>query len=62
MNKSSLLNNRMIQYAHKDLDDVYYDLGTSPNGLSIEQIEVMQKTYGENSIGSKSDTILFRLR
>lgn len=63
VSKSSLLNNRMIQYSHKELDDIYFDLGTSPNGLSLEQIEVMQKTYGENSIvGNKSDTILYRLR
>lgn len=46
MNESSLLNDCMEKYAHNDMTALYKDLGTTRNGLRLEQIEVMKKKYG----------------
>lgn len=62
MHKASLLNERMKKYALNDTKDLYKDFGISQNGLSLEQVEIMKKKYGDNHIISKkSDTIWFRL-
>lgn len=63
MNKTSLLNDRMERYAHRDTADLYRNLGVTRNGLSPEQAEAMRAKYGENTVVTqKSDTIWFRLR
>lgn len=63
MYKTPLLNSRMKKSAYNEIEDVYRDIGTTSNGLSLEQVEKMQDKYGDNNIvGKKPDTIWHRLR
>lgn len=63
MSKFTLLNSRMKKYAYCDISEIYQDLPTSLNGLSLDQIEVMKERYGENQLtGRKNDTLWYRLR
>ena len=53
----------MKRYAYCESSEIYQNLITSPNGLSLEQVEVMGDKYGENRlVGMKNDTLWYRLR
>ncbi|MDD3277326.1 MAG: magnesium-translocating P-type ATPase [Lachnospiraceae bacterium] len=63
MPKSTLLNSRMKKYAYRDTSEIYQDIPTSPEGLSLEQVEAMREQYGENQLTRrKNDTLWYRLR
>ena len=63
MTKKTLLSSRMKKYAYCESSEIYHDLSTSPNGLSLEQVEEMGEKYGENRlVGMKNDTLWYRLR
>lgn len=63
MGKLGMINSRMKKYSNSYVEDAFYDLDTSANGLKLDQIEHMRKEYGSNVISkNKTDTILNRLR
>lgn len=58
-----LFNSRIKKYAYRDIKDIYSAIGTTPDGLSSGQIELMRKKYGKNGFSErKNNTILYRLR
>ena len=63
MSKATLFDSRIKKYAYCDPLEIYRDIGTSPDGLTIEQIESMREKYGKNSFNErKNDTMMKRLQ
>ena len=63
MSKTTLFDSRIKKYAYREAAQLYRELGTSPTGLSPEQVERQREEYGSNRFGSRrSDTMLRRLR
>ncbi len=63
MSKATLFDSRIKKYAYCEISEIYRDIGSSPDGLSIEQIGSMREKYGANSFnGRKNDTTMQRLR
>lgn len=63
MSKATLFDSRIKKYAYCETSEIYRDIGSSPDGLSIEQIGSMREKYGANSFnGRKNDTTMQRLR
>ncbi|MBY1947838.1 magnesium-translocating P-type ATPase, partial [Clostridioides difficile] len=63
MSKATLFDSRIKKYAYCRTSEIYRDIGSSPDGLSIEQIGSMREKYGANSFnGRKNDTTMQRLR
>ena len=63
MSKTTLFDSRIKKYAYREAAQLYGELGSSPAGLSPEQVERQREKYGSNCFGSRSsDTMLRRLR
>ena len=63
MPKSTLFDSRIKKYAYYEAEEIYREIGTSKDGLTGEQVEMMQQRYGVNSfITKKKDTTIHRLR
>lgn len=63
MSKATLFDSRIKKYAYCEPSEIYRDIGASPDGLPIEQIESMREKYGKNSFNErKNDTMMQRLR
>ena len=63
MSKATLFDSRIKKYAYCDPLEIYRDIGASPDGLTIEQIESMREKYGKNSFNErKNDTMMKRLQ
>ena len=63
MSKTTLFDSRIKKYAYREVTQLYGELGSSPAGLSPEQVEKQREKYGSNRFGSRrSDTMLRRLR
>ena len=63
MSKTTLFDSRIKKYAYREAAQLYGELGSSPAGLSPEQVEKQREKYGSNCFGSRSsDTMLRRLR
>ena len=63
MSKTTLFDSRIKKYAYREAAQLYGELGSSPAGLSPEQVERQQEKYCSNCFGSRSsDTMLRRLR
>lgn len=63
MSKTTLFDSRIKKYAYRKAAQLYGELGSSPAGLSPEQVERQREKYGSNCFGSRSsDTMLRRLR
>lgn len=63
MSKATLFDSRIKKYAYCEPSEIYRDIGASPDGLPIEQIESMREKYGKNSFNErKNDTTMQRLR
>ena len=63
MSKATLFDSRIKKYAYCEPSEIYRDIGASPDGLPIEQIESMREKYGRNSFNErKNDTMMQRLR
>ena len=63
MSKTTLFDSRIKKYAYREAAQLYGELGSSPAGLSPEQVEKQREKYGSNRFGSRrSDTMLRRLR
>lgn len=63
MSKATIFDSRIKKYAYCSTSEIYRDIGSSPDGLSIEQIGSMRENYGANSFnGRKNDTMMQRLR
>ncbi len=63
MSKTTLFDSRIRKYAYREVTQLYGELGSSPAGLSPEQVEKQREKYGSNRFGSRrSDTMLRRLR
>lgn len=48
MSKATLFDSRIKKYAYREASEIYRDIGASPDGLPIEQIEAMREKYGVN--------------
>ena len=63
MSKTTLFDSRIKKYAYCETPQIYHDIGTSPDGLSYEQVKAMREKYGANSfMERKKDTTVRRLR
>lgn len=63
MSRTTLFDSRIKKYAYCDAEQIYYELGASPGGLSQAQAEAMRERYGGNSFTArKNDAALYRLR
>lgn len=63
MSKTTLFDSRIKKYAYREASQIYQDIGTTPSGLTHEQVFVMREKYGANSFAArKNDTMLRRLR
>lgn len=63
MSKTTLFDSRIRKYAYREPAQIYKDIGSSPDGLSHEQVDTMREKYGANSFaGRKSDTMFRRVR
>ena len=63
MPKPTQPDSRIRQYAYQETEQICKEIGTSPDGLSREQVETMRENYGANSFAERSnDTVLHRLR
>lgn len=63
MSQSTLFDSRIKKYAYREAEEIYREIGTSKDGLSGEQVEMMQQRYGANSFTTqKKDTTIHRLR
>ncbi len=63
MSKATLFDSRIKKYAYREASEIYRDIGASPDGLPIEQIEAMREKYGVNGFTErKNDTTMQRLR
>lgn len=61
VSKTTLFDSRIKKYAYREAAQLYGELGSSPAGLSPEQVERQQEKYGSNCFGSRSsDTMLRR--
>ena len=63
MPKNSLFDSCIKKYAYRDIEEIYYDIGTTPDGLSSENVEAMREKYGANGFTERrNDTTMHRLR
>ena len=63
MSRTTLFDSRIKKYAYCEAEQIYRELGASPDGLSSAQAEAMRKRYGSNSFAArKNDAALYRLR
>lgn len=63
MSKINVFDSHLRKYACKDIQEVYADFRSTPEGLHVEQIDQMRKKYGENTFSnSKTDITLHCLR
>lgn len=63
MLKRTLLDSRIKKYAYRDIEEIYRDIPTTPDGLPRDRVEPMREKYGKNGFAErKNDTILHRLR
>ena len=63
MKKTSSLNERIKKYAHSDAAALYRDLGTTKNGLRLDQVGAMKEKYGANTgVAGKAEAMSARLR
>ena len=63
VSKTTLFDSRIKKYAYREAAQLYGELGSSPAGLSPEQVERQREKYGSNCFGNRSsDTMLRRLR
>ena len=53
MPKSTLFDSRIKKYAYYEAEEIYREIGTSKDGLTGEQVEMMQQRYGVNSFITK---------
>ena len=54
MSKTTLFDSRIKKYAYREAAQLYGELGSSPAGLSPEQVEKQREKYGSNRFGSRS--------
>ena len=57
MPKTSI-NCRIKKYAYCDIEQIYKEIDTSPNGLTYDRIKVKRNQYGSNSFTKNDDTFL----
>ncbi len=63
MPKMILLDSRIKKYAYREVSEIYRDLGSSPDGLSREQVQAMRERYGSNRFtGQRTDTTMHCVR
>lgn len=63
MSKTTPFDRRITKYAYSDPTQIYKDIGTSPQGLTSEEVESMREKFGANCFaGRKNDTFFYRLR
>ena len=48
MSKTTLFDSRIKKYAYREAAQLYGELGSSPAGLSPEQVERQREKYGSN--------------
>ena len=53
MSKTTLFDSRIKKYAYREAAQLYGELGSSPAGLSPEQVERQREKYGSNCFGSR---------
>lgn len=51
MSKTTLFDSRIKKYAYREAAQLYGELGSSPAGLSPEQVEKQREKYGSNRFG-----------
>ena len=51
MSKTTLFDSRIKKYAYREAAQLYGELGSSPAGLSPEQVERQREKYGSNCFG-----------
>lgn len=63
MPRMILLDSRIKKYAYREVSEIYRDLGSSPDGLSREQVQAMRERYGSNRFtGQRTDTTMHCVR
>lgn len=63
VSKTTPFDRRITKYAYSDPTQIYKDIGTSPQGLTSEEVESMREKFGANCFaGRKNDTFFYRLR
>ena len=63
MPKAPLFDSPIKKYAYREPEEIYSELGVSPEGLNRKQVEAMGEAYGENRFGTpKGDTLGRRFR
>ena len=51
------------KYAYQEIEEIYKELGTSPEGLDVHRVDAMRETYGANFFEQrKRDTLIRCLR
>lgn len=58
MPKTSI-NYRIKKYAYYDIQQIYKEIDTSPDGLSYNQIKVKRNQYVSNSFTKNDDSLLY---
>lgn len=58
MTKTSI-NYRIKKYAYCNVEQIYKEIDTSPDGLSYDQIKGKRNQYGSNSFTKNDDTLLY---
>lgn len=53
MSKATIFDSSIKKYAYCSTSEIYRDIGSSPDGLSIEQIGSMRENYGANSFNGR---------
>lgn len=63
MPKTTPFDSRITKYAFCEAAQIYKDIGSSPEGLSNKEVDIMRAKFGANRFaGRKNDTMLYRFR
>ena len=63
MAEGHLTDGGIKKYAYQEIEEIYKELGTSPEGLDVHRVDAMRETYGANFFEQrKRDTLIRCLR